>query len=109
MFSENRCHKLGARSVAAYGRGMTPNDLFPHVLQVLARAQRDQRTSSLDTLVDALQVRRGDVRRAVSALHREGLVDALRMRLSLRGFAIGTALIDRKLPTLRRSPCSVAA
>lgn len=88
---------------------MTSSDLFPHILQVLALAQRDGRSSSLDALVDALQVRRGDVRRAVSALHREGLVDALRMRLSLRGFAIGAALVGRELPALRRSARSIAA
>lgn len=88
---------------------MTPNELFPHILRALALAQREQRPSSLDTLVATLRVRRGDLRRAVSALHREGLVDALRMRLSLRGFAIGAALIGAKLPALRRPTCSAAA
>ena len=37
----------------------------------------------------------------MSQLHREGMLDALTMRLSLQGFTIGQALSDATLPPLR--------
>jgi hypothetical protein len=80
-----------------------------YVLHALARAQREGRASNLETLRDELQVRRADVRAAVSQLHREGLLDALRMRLTLRGFAIGTALSGETLPELRPAAGSLIA
>jgi DNA-binding IclR family transcriptional regulator len=80
---------------------MSPNTLAPYVLQVIACHQRHNRLCTLQDVVDELQVRRADVRRTVSALHREGFVDALRMRLTLRGFALGTALLRVPLPPLR--------
>jgi hypothetical protein len=89
---------------------MSPRTLSLHVLRALAEAQRDGRVLDLDALVLALGVRRGDVRSVVSALHREGLVDALRLRLSLRGFALGSALRDATLPPLRKPrPAAVRA
>jgi hypothetical protein len=57
----------------------------------------------LETLALTIKVRRGDVRKTVSALHREGLVDALRLRLSLAGFAIGASLLAKELPPIRRA------
>jgi hypothetical protein len=56
----------------------------------------------LEALSLAIQVRRPDVRKAVTALHQQGLVDALRLRLSLAGFAIGTALRAKRLPSIAR-------
>jgi hypothetical protein len=59
---------------------------------------------TLDTLTKALEVRRTDVRRAVTALHREGYVDAVRMRLTFRGLALGAAFAAAPLRPLRRTP-----
>lgn len=81
---------------------MNARHLSAYILQALARAQSDGRESNLETLVDELKVRRKDVRAALTALHREGMVDVLRMRLTLSGFAIGRALLDQKLPVLRK-------
>ncbi|HVK63789.1 MAG TPA: hypothetical protein VM694_04930 [Polyangium sp.] len=81
---------------------MTPKDIAPYILRALAEAQTEGRTMDLETLSIAIKVRRGDVRKTVSALHQEGLVDALRLRLSLAGFAIGSALLEQELPPIRR-------
>lgn len=80
-----------------------------HVLRALAQAQAEGRVSSLATLTSDLAVRKTDVRAAISALHREGYLDALRMRLTLRGFAVGTALIGEQLPELRPARVAVQA
>lgn len=81
---------------------MNTQALSAHVLHTLAQAQLQGRASNLETLTEALQVRRGDVRRCVTLLDREGYVDALRMRLTLPGFAIGRALEAEALPALRQ-------
>jgi DNA-binding IclR family transcriptional regulator len=81
---------------------MTPEKLAPYVLRALAEAQQEGRVMDLETLALTLKVRRPDIRKTVSALHREGLVDALRMRLSLAGFAMGTAFLGKELPPLRK-------
>lgn len=83
---------------------MTPRKLAPYVLRTLARYQIDGRVANLQTLVDEIGVRRGDVRKTVSALHREGYVDALRMRLTLAGFSLGVPLTSVELPSLRQVP-----
>jgi hypothetical protein len=54
-------------------------------------------------------VRRGDVRRVVSALDREGYVDALRMRPTLLGFAVGRSYLGQPLPALRRPRLALVA
>jgi hypothetical protein len=87
---------MNKRTVAAY------------VLRALAEAQIDGRASTLQTLTDAIEVRKTDIRAAVTALHQEGYLDALRMRLTLRGFTVGSALIGEKLPALRPEPLPVA-
>jgi hypothetical protein len=56
----------------------------------------------LDTLVETIKVRRADVRRTVTLLHRQGLVDVMTMRLSMLGFALGTMYASQELPPLRR-------
>jgi hypothetical protein len=90
---------------------MSPNTLAPYVLQTLAKYQLEGRICSLDHLAGEIKVRRADLRRTVSALHREGFVDALRMRLTWSGFALGRAVVAVPLPELRISakPCSAAA
>ena len=53
------------------------------------------------SVVDALEVRRADVRVCLSELHEEGLIEVLRMRLTLEGFAFGRALAQRRLRAVR--------
>lgn len=81
---------------------MTPTEIAPHILRTLAEAQTEGRVMDLETLSLAIQVRRADVRKTVSALHQQGLVDALRLRLSLAGFAMGAALMKEELRPIRR-------
>jgi DNA-binding IclR family transcriptional regulator len=83
---------------------MTSRDLAPHLLRTLFALQNEGANVTLDTLTRALEVRRTDVRRAVTALHREGYVDAVRMRLTLRGLALGAAFAAAPLRPLRRTP-----
>lgn len=83
---------------------MSPRKLAPYVLRTIARYQQSGRLANLQTLVEEIGARRGDVRKTVSALHREGYVDALRMRLTFAGFALGTALMKVELPPLRSEP-----
>src|SRR4051794_13765033 len=80
---------------------MNIRTLSTYILQALASAQIEGRRSNLETLVDELHVRRTDIRAAVSQLHRERMLDALTMRLSFEGFAIGQALEGAELPPLR--------
>ena len=65
--------------------------------------------ASLELLVEERRVRRGDVRRTLSALHREGFVDVLRMRPTLAGFALGRALQGTALPSLRAPKVAAVA
>jgi DNA-binding IclR family transcriptional regulator len=88
---------------------MTTEKLAPYVLRALAEAQQEGRCIDLETLALALKVRRPDVRKTVSALHQQGLVDALRLRLSLAGFAMGAALLATELPPIRRLKMAAAA
>jgi DNA-binding Lrp family transcriptional regulator len=83
---------------------MNSKDLAPHLLKALFLLQSEGTPATLETLTEALRVRRTDVRRAVTALHGEGLVDALRMRLTLRGLALGAAFAGSALRPLRRAP-----
>lgn len=88
---------------------MNTQALSAHVLHALAVAQIEGRRLDLETLTREIRVRRGDVRRVVSALHQEGYLDALRMRLTLMGFALGRSFIGAALPELRRPKLSVVA
>jgi DNA-binding IclR family transcriptional regulator len=80
---------------------MNARTLSPHVLRALALAQIEGRAANLETLIEALGVRRGDLRRTVTLLHRQGFVDVLRMRLTLAGFALGRAYLSIELGELR--------
>ena len=80
---------------------MNTRTLSMHILRALAEAQTEGRRSTLETLVEQVQVRRRDVRAAVTGLHQQGLVDAIHMRLTLQGFAVGRALLAQELPALR--------
>jgi DNA-binding Lrp family transcriptional regulator len=56
-------------------------------MELMRIAQAEGRRITALDLARTLEVRRVDVRRIVSDLDRRGLVDALRMRLTLLGFA----------------------
>jgi DNA-binding IclR family transcriptional regulator len=79
---------------------MNTTTLAPYILQALARYQLKDRRVTLQTLVDDLAIGRADLRRAVTALDQAGYVDAIRMRLTMEGFALGMALQERDLPPL---------
>ncbi len=81
---------------------MTPRVLAPYILRLLASAQQRGRPVTLQDLVDSLEVRRTDLRSALTALAQQGLVDILTLRLTLEGFALGSALRARKLPPIPR-------
>ena len=80
---------------------MNKQTVASYVLRALAEAQIEGRVMSLSTLVSEIQVRKVDVRGVVTSLHREGYLDVLRMRLTLRGFAVGRALMEETLKNLR--------
>jgi DNA-binding IclR family transcriptional regulator len=86
---------------APYQSGCDPELLAVHLLRALCAARVADRSTSLDDLVGRVGARRGDVRRMLSALHREGLVDVVRMRPTLEGFALGRALAGKRLRPFR--------
>ena len=88
---------------------MNAETLALHVLRALAEAQVQGSAMNLELLAAAIRVRRRDLRGTVTALHAAGLVDALRMRVTLRGFALGAALSKQPLPPLRTLRAAVAA
>lgn len=73
--------------------------LAAHLVVAIARARG--RAITLDDLAEAIGVRRSDVRASLSRLHREGWVDALKLRLTLPGLALAASLDGCKLPALR--------
>lgn len=88
---------------------MNTRTVSAYVLRALAEAQVEGKASNLETLTDRVRVRRKDVRAAITALHREGYLDVLRMRLTLEGFAIGRALAGEELLALRRPTLAAIA
>lgn len=88
---------------------MTPLNLAPYVLSALHAAQTDGRASNLQTLVDTIKVRRGDLRRTATALHQQGLLDVRTMRLTMLGFALGAMYASQRLPPLRRPKLALVA
>ncbi|MEJ7727774.1 MAG: hypothetical protein WKG00_01010 [Polyangiaceae bacterium] len=79
-----------------------------HLIAAIATAHADGQRLDLDELVKHVGARRADVRRTLSALHREGYLDVLRMRPTLQGFALGRAFAGQALPALRHAPVAVA-
>ena len=68
-----------------------PEVIALHVMREMTSAQADGRRITALDLSETLQVRRADIRSVVSELHRQGLVDAMRMRVTLAGFAYARA------------------
>lgn len=88
---------------------LDPKALAAHVLVVLARAQRTGRSMTVHDVAVELDVRKNDVRTVVSRLHDEGHVDALRMKLTLSGLALATAMREGNLRVLRVARANFAA
>lgn len=82
--------------------------LAAHTIVTLAHAQELGRTVRLDELATEIGVRKADVRKVVTRLHAEGHVDALRLRLTMTGFALATTLADCKLREPRQHEVLVA-
>lgn len=80
-----------------------------HLLRALVQAGAEGHATHLEELADAIGVRKADCRRALSTLHRQGYVDVLRMRPTLAGMAIGSALQDAPLRDVREAPRRVPA
>jgi DNA-binding IscR family transcriptional regulator len=72
-----------------------------HVLRHLARENSRGRAVHLEELASDIGVRREDIRHVVSSLHREGHVDARRMRLTMTGLALAAAMKDCTLRAVR--------
>lgn len=77
------------------------NVVAAHVLRHLARAQARGRLVRLDEMAGELGVRREDIRDVVTSLHTEGHVDAKRMKLTMSGLAIASAMRACKLRDVR--------
>lgn len=86
----------------------SPKAIAAHVLVAIGRAQARGLAIDSDALAKAIGIRKVDLRPVVSKLHAEGFIDATRMKLSLSGLAIATALRGQKLPALRRKKTFVA-
>jgi hypothetical protein len=72
-----------------------------HLLRALVQAGAEGHATHLEELAETIGVRKVDCRRALSTLHRQGYVDVLRMRPTLAGMAIGSALREAPLRELR--------
>ena len=73
--------------------------LAAHVLRVLAKPRA--KVITIDDLSRRVDARREDVRAVISQLHREGHVDALRMRATMSGLAVATSMRSCKLKDVR--------
>ena len=83
--------------------------LAEHLLRAMALDHVAGRRSDLDSLSAHLDEDRAELRSTLSALHREGYLDVLRMRLTLEGFVLGCVLLGKELPELRPARDSLAA
>lgn len=87
---------------------MNKQTLAAYVLRALAEAQIEGKIMNLASLVSDIRVRKVDIRAVVTSLHREGYLDALHMRLTLRGFAVGRSLMEEQMKELRPAKKVVA-
>lgn len=67
-----------------------------HAMRAMARAQAAGRCLNAMDLAAELGVRRSDIRAVVGELDRQGLVDALRMKLTLVGFGYVAGMANSK-------------
>jgi len=79
----------------------TTQTIASHVIRELARHQLRGRAARLDDLASEIGVRREDIRKVVTSLHREGHVDAKTMRLTMTGLVLAVSMRKCKLPPVR--------
>jgi DNA-binding IclR family transcriptional regulator len=72
-----------------------------HLLAAIASAALEGRRTNLELLAEEVGLRRAEARRTLTSLDQQGLVDVLRMRPTLLGFAVGQAARARGLAPLR--------
>jgi hypothetical protein len=94
-------------SAPAESRAPDDRVVAASAMNVMRLAQAEGRRITALDLAQSLEVRRADVRRVVADLDRRGLVDALRMRLTLLGFAYLQALPHASSVPARRSDAKV--
>lgn len=75
---------------------MNDSKLCRRLLEALWRRGQQNEIVDIFTLADDVAVGPGEVLVALAALGRAGLVDARRVRLTLEGLAVATALIARR-------------
>ena len=85
-----------------------PDVLAIHVMRAISRSQRRGRGVCLEELAREVGARKADVRAVVSALHAQGFLDALRLRLTLAGLAIAEALRGQAVVDVRRRSSSAS-
>jgi transcription initiation factor IIE alpha subunit len=78
-----------------------------HVIVILGQAQAEGRALRLDELASEVGVRKADVRKVVTRLHAEAHVDAMRLRLTMTGLALATALARCTLHDARREEARI--
>jgi hypothetical protein len=83
-------------------RSPQPDVLAIHVMGALSRAQRRGRVMTLEDVAREVGARKADVRAVVSQLDRQGYMDAMRMRLTMVGFAIGAGVRGSSLKAMRK-------
>ena len=94
---------LEPRAVSFEGERTTSTNQAPslnlvalHAMREMARAQAAGRCLNAMDLAAELGVRRSDIRAVVGELDRQGLVDALRMKLTLVGFGYVAGMANSK-------------
>jgi predicted ArsR family transcriptional regulator len=81
----------------------TTEAIASHLMAAIVRAALEERRTNLEELANEVGVRKAEARTTLSALDRQGLVDVMRMRPTLLGFAMGQALRAKGLPALRQA------
>lgn len=81
----------------------SPEVIAIHVMREMTIAQEDGRRITALDLSEKLGVRRTDIRAVVSNLHHQGLVDAMRMRVTLAGFAYVRSVAPQPLRRAREA------
>lgn len=79
----------------------SPEAIAHHLLVALRAAGERGARTNVDELSRELGIRKAEARAVLSELDRRGLVDVLRMHLTLVGFGVAETLARRPLPALR--------
>lgn len=80
---------------------VTSRRLAPYVLRALFEAQLEGTRCMLDELCARYPVRRSDLRRTLTALFLNDLIDLVTGRLTLTGFAVARALLPYSARPIR--------